>query len=63
MTNMNEQNKQPQNNVSKQQSENNNNNQADRNGGDLLCGERQPLNADSSAPNPPSSTFLTLWKW
>jgi hypothetical protein len=63
MTNMNKQNKKPQNNASKQQSGTNNNNQPDRDGCDLPCGGRQPLNADSSAPNPPSSTFSTLWKW
>jgi hypothetical protein len=63
MTKMNEQNKKTQNNASKQQSGTNNNNQPDRNGGNLPCGWRQPLNdADSSAPNRPSSTFLTLWK-
>ena len=34
-----------------------NNNQPDRNGGDLPCGERQPLNAAADPPNPPSSIF------
>jgi hypothetical protein len=63
MTKMNKQNKKTQNNASKQQSGTNNNNPPDRNGGDLPCGWRQLLNADSSAPNPPWSTFLTLWKW
>jgi hypothetical protein len=63
MTKMNEQNKNPQNNASKQQSGTNNNNKLDRNGGNLPCGWRQPLNnVDPSAPNPPSSTFSTLWK-
>jgi hypothetical protein len=63
MTKNNEQNKKTQNNASKQQSGTNNNNQPDRDGGGLPCGWRQPLNADSSATNPPSSTFSTLWKW
>jgi hypothetical protein len=34
-----------------------NNNQPDRNGGDLPCGGRQPLNEAADPPNPPSSIF------
>ena len=43
--------------ANKAQSGEQNNNQPDRNGGDLPCGGRQPLNAAADPPNPPSSIF------
>ncbi len=43
--------------ANKAQSGEQNNNQPDRNGGDLPCGGRQPMNAAADPPNPPSSIF------
>jgi hypothetical protein len=43
--------------ANKAQSGEKNNNQPDRNGGDLPCDGRQPLNAAADPPNPPSSIF------